>query len=408
MFNTISEALDYLYNQRNNHKDLERIKRCIKKLNIDLNYKKIIISGTNGKGSTALFIKNILKNSSKVGLFTSPFVISFNERIMINDRQISDAEIIHYMNKLEGISNWYINEYNEIIPFFELVLLMALLYFADREINIAIFECGIGGLNDSCNAIDSDISIITSIGYDHMDMLGNTLEDILKNKLGITRPKGKLIYCNKNINLDPIYNDYINKLNLDATNVYNDVKNIKLDKYTEFEYNNSLYKTRMLGSFQAYNAAIAIAAIKKLYNNYPDLYIEEGIKNTYLPARLEIINNNPLTILDGAHNIDAIKESIEYIKKIKNDKKLICVFHCLSNKDYKKMINELDNLADIYLFFNLNDERKTNLDLFINATNKESHIINNIDEINNYLDNNSMILFTGSLHFASYIKNLKK
>ena len=191
MFNTISETLDYLYNQRNNHKDLERIKRCIKKLNIDLNYKKIIISGTNGKGSTALFIKNILKNSSKVGLFTSPFVIRFNERIMINDRQISDAEIIHYANKLEELSNWYKNEYNEIIPFFELVLLMALLYFDDRQINIAIFECGIGGLNDSCNAIDSDLSIITSIGLDHTDMLGNTLEEILKNKLGITRPNGK-------------------------------------------------------------------------------------------------------------------------------------------------------------------------------------------------------------------------
>ena len=114
MFNTIKEALDFLYEQRNNHKDLLRIKRCIKKLNIEINYKIITIAGTNGKGSTALFIKNILKNTFKVGCFTSPFVIRFNERIMINDRQISDAEIIHYSNILLNIYDWYKNEYNEI------------------------------------------------------------------------------------------------------------------------------------------------------------------------------------------------------------------------------------------------------------------------------------------------------
>ena len=129
MFNTINDALNYLYSKRNKYKDNNRIKRCISKLNININYKIILITGTNGKGSTALFIKNILKNTMHVGIFTSPFVTRFNERIMINDRQISDAEIMHYLNILEDLSNWYLKEYNDIIPFFELTLLMSLLYY---------------------------------------------------------------------------------------------------------------------------------------------------------------------------------------------------------------------------------------------------------------------------------------
>ena len=408
MFTTLSEALDYLYNQRNNHKDLERIRRCIKKLGINLNYKRILITGTNGKGSTALFIKNILKNSSRVGCFTSPFVTRFNERIMINDRQISDAEIMYYMNKLAALQSWYKRDYNEIIPFFELTLIMALLYFQNREIDVAIFECGIGGLNDACNIVDADVSIITSIGYDHMDVLGNTLEEILINKLGIVRQNQDFIYCNNNQDLDIIYDEYIKKYNLNATNVYNLVSDIKSDKETEFKYNNKLYKTRMLGSFQAYNATIAIETIKRLYKNYPEIYIEEGLNNISIPARLEIINNNPLTILDGAHNIDAIKSTIEYVSNIKGNKKLITVFHSLNNKDYKNMISKLDEITDLYLFFDLEDERKSNIDLFIESTNKESYKINNVDEINKYVDDNTIILYTGSLHFASYIKNLKK
>ena len=272
MFQTLSEALDYLYNQRNSHKDLERLRRCIKKLGINLNYKKILIAGTNGKGSTALFIKNILKNSSKVGCFTSPFVKRFNERIMINDRQISDAEIMYYMNELFNLQDWYKTNFNEIIPFFELTLLMALLYFQDRDINIAIFECGIGGLNDSCNVFDADVSIITSIGYDHLDVLGNTLEEILKNKLGIVRQNQNFIYCNNNNDLEIIYNDYIKKFNLNATNVFNLVSDVKSDKYTEFKYNNKLYRTKLLGDFQAYNATIAIEAVKRLFINFVRIY----------------------------------------------------------------------------------------------------------------------------------------
>ena len=378
MFNTINDALNYLYSKRNKYKDNNRIKRCISKLNININYKIILITGTNGKGSTALFIKNILKNTMHVGIFTSPFVTRFNERIMINDRQISDAEIMHYLNILEDLFNWYLKEYNDIIPFFELALLMSLLYYQDREIDLGVFECGIGGLNDSCNQLEPDLSIITSIGYDHMDVLGNTLEDILKNKLGIVRLNKPLIYSNNNKELDNIYNEYINKYNLKAFNVYNNVKIINEFPNLEFSYKSNNYKLKMKGIHQAYNASIAIEAINTLFNNYPNIFIEEGLNNSILAARLEIINNNPLEILDGAHNIDAIKNTIDYVSKIKKDKKLITVFNALSNKSYDKMLNELEKITDLFIFIEFKDERKTDINLFINSINKDYKIINDI------------------------------
>ena len=407
MFNTINDALNYLYSKRNKYKDNNRIKRCISKLNININYKIILITGTNGKGSTALFIKNILKNTMHVGIFTSPFVTRFNERIMINDRQISDAEIMHYLNILEDLSNWYLKEYNDIIPFFELTLLMSLLYYQDREIDLGVFECGIGGLNDSCNQLEPDLSIITSIGYDHMDVLGNTLEDILKNKLGIVRLNKPLIYSNCNKELDNIYNEYINKYNLKAINVYNDVKIINEFPNLEFSYKSNNYKLKMNGLNQAYNASIAIEAINTLFNNYPNIFIEEGLNNSILAARLEIINNNPLEILDGAHNIDAIKNTIDYVSKIKKDKKLITVFNALSNKSYDKMLNELEKITDLFIFIEFMDERKTDINLFINSINKDYKIINDIKELDEYKNSNNIILYTGSLHFASFIKNIK-
>ena len=149
MFNTIDEVYDYLYNQKKLSKrvNLERIKRAYTDLNIKINYKIIHIAGTNGKGSTAFYIKNILSSINKrVGLFVSPFILRFNERIQVNDRFISDSEIIHYSNILYTYNEDYKVKYNDVIPFFELTLLMALMYYQDRGIDVAVIECGLGGL----------------------------------------------------------------------------------------------------------------------------------------------------------------------------------------------------------------------------------------------------------------------
>lgn len=405
MFNNIDEALNWLYTRKNKNKDFSRIKYLINKLDIYPNYKTILISGTNGKGSTALTIKEILKNSNMhVGLFTSPFVVSFNDRIMINDRFISNAEIMHYLGILYQENNQYLALNNEEIPFFELTFLMSLMFFKDRNIVLGIFECGIGGKYDTVNILNPDVSIITSIGYDHMNVLGNTLDEILDNKLGIARPNKPLLINNNEKLL--INNDIGFKL----IDIHDSVKNIITnEKYTFFEFNNNTFKTALLGEYQAYNTALAISASYLINPKITADLINYSLEYIYIPGRLEKVSSKPLIYLDGAHNKSAIKELTNNIKLFKNNRKLVCVFYALKDKDYQSMLNILNNYVDEYYFTSINDSRATDYHLYLPYINKDYKYF---DDCYNLLekikDDSNLYLFTGSLHFVSVIRNLLK
>jgi len=205
----LDESLNWLYTQKKSKKreDLSRISYCIKKLGIKTNYPVIHIAGTNGKGSTATFIKSILMEANyKVGFFVSPFVISFNERIEINNDYITDDKLMEYILKLKDFANEYTNEFNDTIPFFELTFLMALMYFEENNIDVGVIECGLGGRLDATNCLDKKISVITNIGFDHMQTLGNTLEEISYHKLGITRSGVPCFTC-----VDDSLKEYFNE-----------------------------------------------------------------------------------------------------------------------------------------------------------------------------------------------------
>ncbi len=405
MFNNIDEALIWLYTRKNKNKDFSRIKYLINKLDIYPNYKTILISGTNGKGSTALTIKEILKNSNMhVGLFTSPFVVSFNDRIMISDRFISNAEIMHYLGILYQENNQYLALNNEEIPFFELTFLMSLMFFKDRNIDLGIFECGIGGKYDTVNILNPDVSIITSIGYDHMNVLGNTLDEILANKLGIARPNKPLLINNNEKLL--INNDIGFKL----IDIHDSIKNIITnEKFTFFEFNNNTFKTALLGEYQAYNTALAISASYLINPKINADLINYSLEYIYIPGRLEKVSSKPLIYLDGAHNKSAIKELTNNIKLFKNKKKLVCVFYALKDKDYPSMLNILNNYVDEYYFTSIDDSRATDYHLYLPYINKDYKYF---DDCYNLLekikDDSNLYLFTGSLHFVSVIRNLLK
>ena len=407
MFNTIDEVYDYLYNQKKLSKrvNLERIKRAYTDLNIKINYKIIHIAGTNGKGSTAFYIKNILSSINKrVGLFVSPFILRFNERIQVNDRFISDSEIIHYSNILYTYNEDYKVKYNDVIPFFELTLLMALMYYQDRGIDVAVIECGLGGLLDSTNFLDTDISIITNVGYDHMAQLGSTLDEIADHKLGIARVGHPLITAVSNELKDKFIN-YSKDNNINLIRVNDDVTDIYLDSYTHFKYKNIEYKTSLLGLYQAYNASIAIEAAKLYDSKISDELINYALSDYKWPGRFEIVSKNPIIILDGAHNISAIEALEDSIKKLYPNKKINIIFTALVDKEYGKMINSLDNIANKYYFTNINDLRASNIDDFKNFTNKEYKMISNmddaIDQAIKEIKEDELILITGSLHFIS-------
>lgn len=403
-------ALDWLYNQKKSKKkeDLLRISRCIELLNIKTNYDIIHIAGTNGKGSTASYLNEMLKlKYNKVGLFVSPYVICFNERIEINSNYISNEEVLFYINYLKQFSKEYYENFNDTISFFELTFLIALLYFEKNNIDILILECGLGGLLDVTNVLNKKVSVITNIGYDHMQQLGNTLEEIAIHKLGITR-KNVTCFTTVNDSLIPFFKEYALKNDININYVMNDIKDIYIKDFkTYFKYKNEEYKSCLEGTYQAYNASLAIAVIKYLDNNYPKKLIDQALDNTFWPGRFEHIKDN--IIIDGAHNIDGIKALCNNLKNYQN-KKIKVIFTALKDKEIKGMINILDEVTDLYYFTTINDKRASNLiDLSILTCKPYLEFEDYKKALNEALinlKNDELLVVTGSLHFISIIRKI--
>lgn len=407
MFNNLNDALNWLYEQKKLKKreDLSRISHLIKKLNIKFNYKIVHIAGTNGKGSTASFIKKMLMmNNKKVGLFVSPFVIKFNERIQINDEYISDSKIIEYCNYLYTITQDYFNEFNDTIPFFELTFLMSLLYFDESNIDYFVLECGMGGLLDSTNVVEADIQVITNIGFDHINQLGPTIYDIANHKLGITRPN-KNCYTAVDKSLKEHFTLY-SKNNGSIMNFINDdVEILSLNNGVTFKYKDETYHTSLNGAFQAYNASLAISVIKELIPNISKELIDKALDETYWPGRFEYIKEN--IIIDGAHNIHGVNALVDTLKSKYSNKYIKVVFTALQDKAIDLMLNSLDEIADFYYFTSIIDKRGTDVNYFKSFTNKEYVLIENyieaLDSAVANLKEDELLVITGSLHFISNV-----
>ena len=412
MFEQVKEALDWLYAQKKLKKreDLSRIKYCLELLNIQKSYKIIHIAGTNGKGSTACFLKNMLiKLGYKVGFFVSPYVLCFNERIQINHDFITDERILFYCNQLYKLATNYYTEYQDTIPFFELTYLMALLYFQEMQIDYAVIECGIGGRLDATNALDSDIAVITNIGYDHMAQLGNHLEEIALHKLGITRTN-RPCFTAVDSSLKELFLQYAAKNSVDMHFIVDEVKNIEAKETLSFTFKKVQYETSMEAYYQAYNASLAIAVILYLFPNYPTNLLKDVVFTTSWPGRFEFVREN--VILDGAHNIDGILALVKSIQLRFPFKKVKVVFTALHDKEIKTMLHTLDLIADCYCFTTIEDKRATEVSYFEQFTKKPYQLVSNYkDAINSSfkdLKDNEILLITGSLHFISLARVLFK
>lgn len=410
MLNTIEEVYTWLYSQKKQTKreNLNRITFCLKELGVMPEYPIIHIAGTNGKGSTANYIKNILKHTGKrVGLFVSPYVISFNERIEINDRYISDAEILHYANILEVYAQAYFQKFNDVIPFFELTLLMAMLFYRDRSVDMAVIECGVGGLLDATNALPSTLAIITNVGYDHMNTLGNTLPEIATHKLGIVHEGMTCLTCVCD-ELKPQFIEYAIAHKAEMVFVDRAVADIKADTWTCFTYKEIPYRASLFAEYQAYNAALAIEAVQRIEPGIPQELIFAGLETTVWPGRMEIMQQNPLIILDGAHNLHGIDGLANTMEKIKNKRRLKVIFSALHDKAFDKMLNRLDDITDFYYFTKLEDTRATLPEEFTCFTKRPYAVIENAEEClrvaKESLQNKEILLVTGSLHFISVMR----
>ena len=416
MFKTVSEAQNWIENIKRfgSKLDLKRMEKVVEILgHPEKSFKSVHVAGTNGKGSTSTYLKSILAQAGfKVGIYTSPYVVKFNERIAINDEYISDDDLVKYANILYPLTEKMLLE-DETVTFFEVLTLMSFLYFKDNQVDYAIIEVGLGGLLDATNVIVPEISVITNISYDHMKQLGNTLESIALNKLGIVKDNVPLITSIENINLFPLFSEVTSAHNsrLKIVNFAN-VSEIEVKETTKFRYNENYYELKLTGYHQVKNACLAIEVIRalRLINNIKisEDNIKEGLKNAFWPGRFEIFNKN--IVLDGAHNIGGIEALIKSVKMVFPDKYIKCLFSVMRDKEHKKIIEELDNFCDELYFTEFEYQRRADAEeLFLESSHYHKSFHKDYKDIFfklKDLKDNEVLIVTGSLYFISEIRKL--
>lgn len=386
-FNDLSSAVTWLEHQQKfqKKKDLNLLINAFSSLNINFdNVKKIHVGGTNGKGSTSAFITNVLVNNNyQVGTFTSPYLVKFNERIKLNNQDINDQELLKLINFIYNFNEDLIGNFGYSLSFFELLTLIAFKYFSDQKVDVIIMEIGIGGILDATNIIEYDVLVITSIGIDHVNVLGNTLEAIAANKLGALKGETHLI-ANPSKSLKKQF--------IAAAKTYTFIKEIKP------------FNLKLLGDYQQSNANLAYLTIKHLFNLNDDEIIPY-LENTTWPARLEKVSDN--LYLDGAHNISAMLVLRNSLLKLFPNQRINIVFSALKDKDIAGMLKAFTNKQFKVFLTSFPDFRFEGLETF--ATKKRPYIENPFDLIKELKKLEEIVVVCGSLHFVGYLKaNLNK
>lgn len=423
--NNINEALNYIYSfmgKKNLHKNsfnhINNVKEILNILGYKQIFKIIHITGTKGKGSTTLVLSNMLKSAGyKTASFVSPHIINVRERIAINNQWISEEDFINITKKIKNIL-----EENKIynITVFEIFTIIGLYYFYIQNVDYACVEVGIGGKLDCTNIVDSSISVITSISYDHMEILGNTIEEITEQKAGIIKENSLVVSAAqekestniiKKISKEKNSKLYVFKKDFDVDIISN------TNKILEFNYieNEKKYKfeTTLLGEHQSENISLAFKTFTLLINN-EKLYYKavDSIKNFSINARLTFVQRNPDIIIDGAHNSKSLFRILKTIYKWYDY--LIILFAPLSEKDIKGMCEILKDSDSFIIVSSPNTNYKENDSYKTYQYLKERDNIIHIENFNEAVkymqklskEKNIPALVIGSLYSASDYINL--
>lgn len=407
------EYLDWMYSRGSTtgEHSLENIRRLLDAFDNPQDKIKVIhVAGTNGKGSTSQYLASVLSKTTKCGLFISPYMETILESISINGVQIPAEIFMQYIGDFiptvekldkEGYHNTY----------FEVLTAIMYRYFYEKNVDIAVVEVGLGGSLDSTNIIKNPLaSVIATISYDHLNVLGNTIGEIAENKAGIIK-NGAPVFV-----YPQAYEDAMKAIEEKAkeqhSTIYtfskDEINNIELThEFNKFSFRDFKdIKTKLTGIHQLYNASLALMVLEYFKDefNLTSEIIKNGIFETENHGRLELIHQNPNVIVDGSHNDEAINALIESLKAYKYDR-LIVGFSILKDKDYEYIISKLSTIADEMIITNIENPRAFKLeDLKIEVEKKIKKVTAIEDRIEAYEYSKSiakkddLVLWCGSLY----------
>ncbi|MDT1995650.1 bifunctional folylpolyglutamate synthase/dihydrofolate synthase [Carnobacterium divergens] len=430
MFNTYEEALTWIHSRLalGIKPGLKRMEWMMKKLgHPERKFKSIHVAGTNGKGSTVTYLRSMLEAAGQtVGTFTSPYIESFNERISVNGEPISNEEILRLANLIYP----YVMELDE-TPLggpteFEVVNSMMFQYFGEGHADVVIVEVGLGGLVDSTNVVTPIVSVITTIGYDHMHILGNSLAEIAYQKAGIIKA-GVPVVTGK-IPSEAL--TVIEKIAIEQDSPQSQFgKEFFVSKWQtlptwgeQFTFEDDYICLRqaqisMLGEHQVENAAVALEALR-IYSHETGLAVGHeqmlrGLKRAFWPGRMEKINEQPLIVMDGAHNEPAVIRLVETLKRDFPDQDVYVLFAALKDKSVDTMMAHLQTVQNMHLMVTTFDYPRA-------ATGEElaDQVVGPVEIVENWqtglvksineMDSSDVLLITGSLYFISEVRHYFK
>ena len=358
-----NEALKFIHSQSNYFckPGTERIEKLCKALGNPQNDLKFIhVAGTNGKGSFCAFLTEILRKAGyKVGTYTSPFILRFNERIAINGTPISDEDLSEICEKVRLACEEMSDKPTE----FEIITAIGFKYFKDMGADIVVLECGLGGRLDATNIIESPLlSVITGVDFDHQNFLGDTIDLIAAEKAGIIKNNCPVLWCGNNKIAKAIIENEANEKN--SQFYANDAEirvrfsNMEGTEFSFADFDN--LQISLLGSYQPKNASNAVMAATILRENgmkISDADIKIGLKSTKWKARFEKLCDQPLIIFDGSHNPEGVKAAVESIKGLFGEQKVNILSGVMRDKDYSFMARAIGEVAKKVFTVTVNNPR---------------------------------------------------
>ncbi len=375
-------------------------------------YKTVLIGGTNGKGSTAAVLSSILaKEGMQVGLYTSPHLCDFRERIRVNGRMIEEEMLCSLIDEIR-------EKANENITYFEYATALAFRYFSQCKVDIAVVEVGMGGRLDATNLVSPEVSIITNISLEHQEYLGGDLKSIAREKGGIIQEGGVCITASTRRKVIDTLQDICLQKGAVLYRIGRDMR-VRRSAKGGFSYYgiNKRYHGLTLsltGRHQITNAALALAAVDLLTGKgmgIGDTSVIEGLRDVRWEGRLELVSRDPRIVLDGAHNPAGIATLCKSLVSDFSYRRLIVVFGVLRDKDYAGMLKRLLPLADILILTRPKEERAAPAEDLLSTTSPYHDHIEVVEDSEEALararslaGGDDLICVTGSLYLVGEIK----